>query len=237
MTELDLNDIQGLILRGYRLEFASHLVLRIDDADGFRRVLAPLTEENEDSPYITVAEDWKKKPPKGEPATSCVNIAFTYRGLEALGVETLHTFPEAFREGAKARAKDKAGETGPNDPAHWCEEELTGPDAHVILSVHATTEEERDEVISEHRVRGGGDRDPAVRRAPPRRRDVGALRLRRRHLAAHHRGQRAGHPSPRSPPSGEGGLVRPRPRGRAGDASRCPSRTSWASTAASRPSG
>ena len=149
MTELDLNDIQGLILRGYRLEFASHLVLRIDDADAFRRVLAPLTEENEESPYITVAEDWKRKPPENEDATSCVNIAFTYAGLEALGVRRLDTFPEAFREGARARAKDKAGETGPNDPGHWCEEELTGPDAHVILSVYATTEKVRDQVIAD----------------------------------------------------------------------------------------
>ena len=107
-------------------------------------MLAPLTEENEDSPYITVAEDWKRKPPENEDATSCVNIAFTYAGLEALGVRTLDTFPEAFRQGARARAKDKAGETGPNDPGHWCEEALTGPDAHVILSVHAKTEKERD---------------------------------------------------------------------------------------------
>ena len=107
MTELDLNDIQGLILRGYRLSFASHLVLRIDDADAFRRVLAPLTEENEESPYITVAEDWKRKPPENEDATSCVNIAFTYAGLEALGVRTLDTFPEAFREGARARARTR----------------------------------------------------------------------------------------------------------------------------------
>ena len=195
MSELDLNDIQGLILRGYRMEFASHLVLRINDADAFRRVLAPLTEENLESPYITVAEDWKEKPPEKKPATSCVNIAFTYAGLEALGVRRLDTFPEAFREGARARAKDRAGETGPNDPGHWCEEELTGREAHVILSVHAKTEKERDQVISDIGFTEAATEDHAVRRAPARRR-CGALRLRRRHLAAHHRGQRAGHPAP-----------------------------------------
>jgi deferrochelatase/peroxidase EfeB len=149
MTELDLDDIQGLILRGYRKDFASHLVLRIDDAGAFKRVLGPLTEENLESPYVTVATDWRNKPPRNEPATSCVNIAFMFEGLRALGVsdESLGSFPEAFRQGAKARAKDKAGETGPNLPDSWQEASLISGEAHVILSVHADTEDERERVI------------------------------------------------------------------------------------------
>jgi deferrochelatase/peroxidase EfeB len=148
MIELDLDDIQGLILRGYRKDFASHLVLRIDDPDSFRRVLAPLTEENLDSPYITVAEDWTNKPPVGRKSTSCVNLAFTYKGLEKLGLgASLDSFPEAFRQGARARAADKAGERGPNHPDRWTEHMLTGDEAHVILSVYADSENQREEVI------------------------------------------------------------------------------------------
>lgn len=146
MTALDLDDIQGLILRGYRKDFASHLVLRIDDPAAFRRVLAPLTEENLDSPYITVATHWKLKPPEDEDAVSCVNIAFTCKGLEALG-KPVRTFPEAFTQGARTRAEKKAGETGPNHPDRWTEDSLTRDDAHAILSVHADTEDERDRVI------------------------------------------------------------------------------------------
>jgi deferrochelatase/peroxidase EfeB len=154
MTLLDLDDIQGLILRGYRKDFASHLVLRIDDADAFRRVLGALTEENVESPYVTVATDWTRKPPEDAPATRCVNIAFTYHGLQRLGVDeqSLATFPDAFREGAAARAAKHAGETGVNHPDEWRERCLKSDEAHVILSVYADTGEERDRVIDEMRV-------------------------------------------------------------------------------------
>lgn len=145
MTELDLDDVQGLVLRGYRKDLASHLVLRIEDPDAFRRVLVPLTQEDLESPYITVATDWKEKPPKDEDATSCVNIAFTAKGLEALGVESLASFPEAFRQGAKARAEKHAGETGPDHSDLWQEKSLD--EAHAILSVFADSETERETVI------------------------------------------------------------------------------------------
>jgi deferrochelatase/peroxidase EfeB len=151
MTQLDLDDIQGLVLRGYRKDFASHLVLHIDDPAALQRVLAGLTEENLESPYVTVATDWRRKPPEDEPATRCANIAFTYGGLKALGVDeaSLATFPAAFREGAAARAADRAGETGPNHPDQWRERCLANDEAHVILSVYADTADERDRVIGD----------------------------------------------------------------------------------------
>jgi deferrochelatase/peroxidase EfeB len=146
---LELDDIQGLVLRGYRKNLAAHLVLRIDDPDAFRRLLAPLTDEAS-PPYITAADDWEPKLPEDEvPAgkpKSCLNIAFTRRGLEKLGVDTT-AFPEAFLQGADERAEKKAGETGPDHPDNWTEQELIGPEAHAILSVYADTEDELEKVI------------------------------------------------------------------------------------------
>lgn len=54
------------------------------------------------------------------PRPFTLNIAFTYSGLEKLGVpaEFLDSFSAEFREGMTAR-KDVLGDTGANDPSHW----------------------------------------------------------------------------------------------------------------------
>ena len=119
----------------------------------FRELLAELTDENLESPYITVAANWKTKPPEGEPATRCVNLGFTFAGLKMLvpDVESLG-FPEAFQEGAAARGVKKAGETGGNDPARW-EPKLLGDDVHAILSVYAKDDDELETVLSDLRSR------------------------------------------------------------------------------------
>ena len=156
MTTLDLDDIQGLILRGYRMDFACHLVLRIVEPDRFRALLADLADENlETGPYITVAANWETKPPRGEPATHCVNLGFTYAGLKLLvpdvepDAESKEPrFPEAFRQGAEVRGEQEAGETGGNHPKHW-EKTLLGPDVHAILSVYAKDADELDAVLSD----------------------------------------------------------------------------------------
>jgi Dyp-type peroxidase family len=52
--------------------------------------------------------------------TIAVNVAFTHRGLAALGLDPtmLDSFPEDFRQGMRARAPLN-GDTGPNDPQGW----------------------------------------------------------------------------------------------------------------------
>jgi Dyp-type peroxidase family len=138
---LDLHDIQGLILNGYRrMRRATHLLLHVEDAGAFRTWLGTLTEENLESPYVTVAADWIHKPPAGVPPKYCVNIAFTFSGLETVGVAAGHleTFPDDFRQGAVERAP-KASDTGPNDPRNWIEALRAEHHAkvHVVLSVFA----------------------------------------------------------------------------------------------------
>jgi len=150
MAELDLDDIQGLILRGYKMLTARHLILRIDDRDGFKSVLRGLaTEEPGTGPSITVAADWNEKPPIGKKPAHCVNIGLTFQGLKALGVPKLESFPVDFVEGAVARA-GKVGDTGPNAPENW-KGELASPAVHVLLSVSAPDEAELDAVTGELR--------------------------------------------------------------------------------------
>lgn len=153
MAELDLDDIQGLILRGYKMPTARHLVLRIDARDGFKYVLRGLANEEPGSgPSITVAADWNEKPPIGEKPAHCVNIGLTFEGLKALGVpsDSLESFPDDFVEGAVARAA-RVGDTGPNAPENW-KGELASSAVHVLLSVFAQDEAELEAVTAELRA-------------------------------------------------------------------------------------
>ena len=122
MTQLDLANIQGFVVRGYRLPAASYLFLRVEDRVKASRWVSYAADE------VINAAPWSKKPEAG------INVAFTYAGLEALGVPpySLAGFPLEFREGMAARA-DVLGDREDSDPAPF------GPDneIHVMVMISA----------------------------------------------------------------------------------------------------
>jgi hypothetical protein len=132
MTELrlELADIQGNILRGYRSPVARYVFLRFDQAPGSRDFVERVTDE------LTTAVEWD-----GGMPDSTVNIAFTYPGLAALGVptETLEAFPADFRQGLLARAR-RLGEVGPSDPDRW-EPLWRSSDVHCFVMIGARSPE------------------------------------------------------------------------------------------------
>ncbi|MFN2606630.1 MAG: Dyp-type peroxidase [Acidimicrobiales bacterium] len=135
MSELDYGDIQGTILRGYRVDRARHLVLRVRDAAAARAVLGSLVDGTEGRPQVTTAAPWATKP------ESFLNLGITAAGLAALGVppETLAGFPGPFLRGATADTTTAlVGDVGPSHPAHWVEGLADGSRVHVILSLWAT---------------------------------------------------------------------------------------------------
>jgi Dyp-type peroxidase family len=88
MSVPELEDIQGIIVRGYgSLKGAYFVMLHIQDAAATRRWLGELAVRSGAS-----------RPTESD---TCVNIAFTYPGLEKLGLdrEALVTFSGEFREG------------------------------------------------------------------------------------------------------------------------------------------
>ena len=105
---LELEAIQGFVVRGYRLPTAGYLFLRVDDAARARAFLGEIT------PHVLTAATWDTKPESG------INLAFTYRGLEALGVPgtSLSGFPDDFRAGMAASAAT-LGDVGDSAPEHW----------------------------------------------------------------------------------------------------------------------
>ena len=79
MTEINLNDVQGFILRGYRIDVARFFVLKINDAGAAKKFLGGIVSGDQTFPQITTAEDWGPTKPD-----YCLNIGITFEGLTTL---------------------------------------------------------------------------------------------------------------------------------------------------------
>jgi Dyp-type peroxidase family len=144
---IDRPNIQGFVVRGYRLPFAAYVYLRIDDAAKARAALDDFL------PQVITAEHWTDKPESG------INVAFSFAGLKAIGVgeRTLDAFPAEFKAGMAARAH-VVGDIGDSAPGNWEEPFRTG-EAHVLVMVSAKSEdalEARNARVREAVERGGG---------------------------------------------------------------------------------
>lgn len=118
MTQvLDLADIQGNIVRAYgRFGFpkARFVFFRIADGAKGRAFVGAVTEK------VTTSERWTGEAGGVAKPQVGTNIAFPFRGLEALGVPgaSLASFPQEFISGMRAR-RDILGDDGPSAPEHW----------------------------------------------------------------------------------------------------------------------
>ncbi len=107
--KLDLTDIQGMLLRGYRLPFVRYFFLNFTHAESGRAFIARVTD------LITNAEVWDTNK-----VDKTLNIALSATGLQALGlpVATITTFPVEFLEGMGSRCH-VLGDTGTSGKEHW----------------------------------------------------------------------------------------------------------------------
>src|SRR3954464_15843187 len=123
---LELDDIQaGALFERPSPYVGKYLMLRIADrADG--RELVRRLHQVASSSRISDSGN----------GTS-LTVAFTYSGLEALGVPqtSLDSFVPEFREGMKARAA-LLGDAGESSPEHW-EPPLGSPEVHVAIAALA----------------------------------------------------------------------------------------------------
>jgi len=126
---LELHEIQATILRQRPAPyFGTHVLLRVDDAQMGRAFLRRL------SPYVDSATGWRIE------ANAWLAVGITYAGLEALGVpsDSLQSFPEAFRGGMAARAR-QLGDEGLNDPQLW---DAPFGKGHIHIGVSAFSDSE-----------------------------------------------------------------------------------------------
>jgi deferrochelatase/peroxidase EfeB len=154
-STLDLADIQGFILRGYRMPMVRHFLLTVGVATQARKALGRLVNGNEsDAPQITTAEDWHVgfAPGPGDNRTNaprckpdyCLNVGITWPGMIALEIKDrvptlgFKSFG-AFLSGAAERAS-LVGDTGASGPQYWEGGFGKGSD-HVLVTLHAISPE------------------------------------------------------------------------------------------------
>lgn len=144
-----LDRIQGLLIRGYRADYARHIAFSLAPGDAAREsaraFLLGLTEPKPGEIGITTAAPWGAERPPIR-----LNIAFTFRGLVNLGVPAaslaIFNGPPGqvdsnylpFAQGTKKRAARYLNE--PN-PGGW---ELSDGDFDLLLSMWADSIDARD---------------------------------------------------------------------------------------------
>ena len=128
---LELEDIQGNVIRGYKMNFGAFVFLRSADAANARSALKALEVTTEEPGR------WGDAKP-----SSTLNLAFSASGLQALEVpETaMESFPPEFLSGMRSRA-ERLGDIGPNAPTRWEGEPWGG--LHVLVMLHAQTADDR----------------------------------------------------------------------------------------------
>ena len=139
-----VDDIQGLILRGFGHPLARHFVLSVVEPGLARKLLgdmADLTVGDGTGPLrVTVGTSWGDDQPK-----ACWAVGITATGLERLGVPAAsrQSFPAEFREGAVARAT-VIGDVGRNAPAvSWLDGLADSCRVHLLLSLYAADDAAR----------------------------------------------------------------------------------------------
>jgi len=135
-TDVDRNDVQGNILKGFNGERVRHFVLGVLDATKARAWLAGRATSSARSaagvPKVTSFKPWRAKP------KLMFNIGLTFNGMTALGLRRkwCDPFPEAFKQGALQRALDNF-DVDSNGPENWW---LGGPNEaasiHVMVSLY-----------------------------------------------------------------------------------------------------
>ena len=126
-------DVQGNIVRGYRMPRARYLLLEVADPIKARNWLAAtVSGSNNGVPQITTEAPWTTEP------DSCFNIGLTYQGLRALGTpaDSLASFPTEFIEGMNVRAL-KLGDAGPSAPENWPAPFNDPNKLHIVATIYA----------------------------------------------------------------------------------------------------
>lgn len=136
MDTLELDDIQGYIIRGYsNQQYSRFVLLKVTDPVAAKQWLRQIIDSITPATHI---HDKTKLPP------TSLNIAFTHRGLSALNMhaKNLETFSLEFREGMVTPHRQRIlGDFGSSDPAHWKWGNYTDTSTHLVLMIFGTNKE------------------------------------------------------------------------------------------------
>jgi deferrochelatase/peroxidase EfeB len=134
-TTIDYTDVQGTILRGYRVDLARHFILQVTEAAAAQRLIGSMVDGSPGVPQITTAARPASKP------DFFMNIGITSAGLHTLGLtaDQLQTFDPAFQRGAANQVTaNSIGDVGESAPGNWIGGLSDASAVHVVLSVWVT---------------------------------------------------------------------------------------------------
>jgi len=134
---LELHEIQATVLKPRPAPyFGMHLLFRIDDPRGGREFIRRLT------PHIASSANWWNA------ANTWLSVGISYAGFEALGLprQSLQSFPEAFRVGMAARARE-LGDEGVNAPENW-QKPFGTREVHIGITAISDSEEKRSRALA-----------------------------------------------------------------------------------------
>jgi deferrochelatase/peroxidase EfeB len=156
---LQLDDIQGVILRGYNFEYIRYLIFTIDadNIDGARELIGKLTPGGAGPLRITTAEPW----PNGEKPPYCLNIGVTSFGLNMLITPGNYNFVKSRSfplfsqyDGGAAKNAGSVGDTDDSAPEKWWKRsggwalpanpKPDGSDLHIQITIYTKGAEERE---------------------------------------------------------------------------------------------
>ncbi len=141
MEQLETNDMQGIIVRGYsELPAAVFLLISVKDANAAKRWLKTI------APSITTGAQ--------KPTVAAVNIAITFEGLKALGLNetALDSFPMELQDGMITKHKQQfLGDYGTSDPANWEWGRKNGEQVHLLIMLYAVNDEELNRQYNTHK--------------------------------------------------------------------------------------
>ncbi len=144
-----LQDVQGNILGGFNKDHQVFVFLRFTEVAQACAWLRALRPEVADSEQVLAFNQLFKlirarQRREGAVQATWVNVAFTYPGLQALGVPDgdLQQFPQDFQQGMRARAGE-IGDVGVNAPENWVPP-LHEAVMHALLLIAADSESDLD---------------------------------------------------------------------------------------------
>ena len=143
MVKLEVEDIQGIIRRGYgNLEEACFLMLEIVDAAKAKKWIGEIADK---------VRDGTMKPEKSE---TCINIAFTQEGFDKLGLQNAFhedkRFSIEFEDGMVTKHRTNIlGDSGDSEPYKWDWGNPTKDRIHIVLLLYAGDQNALDKLYEE----------------------------------------------------------------------------------------
>ena len=151
MVKLEIEDIQGIIRRGYgNLEAACFLMLEIVDAPEAKKWIGDIADK---------VRDGAKKPERSE---TCINIAFTHEGFDKLGLQNAFyedkRFSVEFEDGMVTKHRTNIlGDNGDSEPDKWVWGNPSKDIIHMVLLLYAGDQNALDKLYEEQKKAWGSN--------------------------------------------------------------------------------